>query len=95
MSLKDLNRILTRKTAPARGFKQSLLRKISPFCISFIGLCFTVLGVALSSRKVRGGVGLPLGIGILLCFTYIIVDKFAIVFSIKGGVPPLNYGLYP
>jgi lipopolysaccharide export system permease protein len=49
----------------------------------------TIMGVALSSRKVRGGVGLPLGIGILLCFAYIIVEKFAIVFSIKGGMAPL------
>ncbi|MDB5141987.1 MAG: YjgP/YjgQ family permease [Mucilaginibacter sp.] len=49
----------------------------------------TLIGVSLSSRKVRGGVGLPLGIGILLCFTYIIVERFALVFSIKGGAPPL------
>ncbi|MGZ3921785.1 MAG: LptF/LptG family permease, partial [Bacteroidia bacterium] len=49
----------------------------------------TLIGVALSSRKVRGGIGLPLGIGILLCFTYIIVERFALVFSIKGGAPPL------
>jgi lipopolysaccharide export system permease protein len=49
----------------------------------------TLIGVALSSRKVRGGVGLPLGIGIFLCFTYIVVDKFATVFAIQGGVPAL------
>lgn len=49
----------------------------------------TLMGVSLSSRKVRGGVGLPLGIGIFLCFAYIVVDKFATVFAIQGGVPPL------
>ncbi|WP_347343780.1 LptF/LptG family permease [Mucilaginibacter sp. JRF] len=49
----------------------------------------TLIGVALSSRKVRGGIGLPLGIGIFLCFAYIVVDKFATVFAIQGGVPPL------
>jgi len=49
----------------------------------------TLIGVSMSSRKVRGGVGLPLGIGIILCFTYIIVERFALVFSIKGGAPPL------
>jgi lipopolysaccharide export system permease protein len=43
----------------------------------------------MSSRKVRGGIGLPLGIGIILCFTYIIAERFALVFAIKGGVPPL------
>jgi lipopolysaccharide export system permease protein len=49
----------------------------------------TLIGVSISSRKVRGGIGLPLGIGIILCFTYIIVERFALVFSIKGGAPPL------
>lgn len=49
----------------------------------------TLIGVSISSRRVRGGIGLPLGIGIFLCFAYIVVDKFAIVFSIKGGMPPI------
>jgi len=48
----------------------------------------TLIGVSISSRRVRGGIGLPLGIGIFLCFAYIVVDKFAFVFSIKGHVPP-------
>lgn len=49
----------------------------------------TLIGVSISSRRVRGGIGLPLGIGIFLCFAYIVVDKFAFVFSIKGGMPPI------
>jgi lipopolysaccharide export system permease protein len=48
-----------------------------------------LIGVSISSRKVRGGIGLPLGIGIFLCFAYIVVDRFAFVFSIKGGMPPI------
>lgn len=55
----------------------------------------TLIGVSISSRKVRGGIGLPLGIGIFLCFTYIVVDKFAFVFSIKGNVPPAITVLIP
>jgi lipopolysaccharide export system permease protein len=51
--------------------------------------------VSLSSRKVRGGVGLPLGIGILLCFAYIIVEKFAITFSVKGGLSPAIVVMIP
>jgi lipopolysaccharide export system permease protein len=53
---------------------------------SFVLAC---IGVAISSRKVRGGVGLPLGIGIFICFTYIVVNKFALVFAVKGGFAPL------
>jgi lipopolysaccharide export system permease protein len=55
----------------------------------------TLIGVALSSRKVRGGVGLPLGIGIFLSFAYIVVNQFAKMFSLKGGVPPLVAVLIP
>lgn len=55
----------------------------------------TLIGVALSSRKVRGGVGLPLGIGILLSFAYIVFNQFAKMFSLKGGMPPLLAVLAP
>lgn len=55
----------------------------------------TLIGVALSSRKVRGGVGLPLGIGIFISFLYIVVNQFAKMFSIKGGIPPLPSVLLP
>lgn len=55
----------------------------------------TLIGVALSSRKVRGGVGLPLGIGIIISFLYIVVNQFAKMFSIKGGIPPLLAVLLP
>jgi lipopolysaccharide export system permease protein len=55
----------------------------------------TCIGVSISSRKVRGGVGLPLGIGIFICFTYIVVNKFALVFAIKGGFPPLIAVMIP
>ncbi len=37
----------------------------------------TIMGVSLSSRKVRGGTGLHMSIGIALCFSYILLMKFA------------------
>jgi len=55
----------------------------------FSTFVLTLIGVSISSRKVRGGIGLPLGIGIFLCFTYIVVDRFALVFAVKGSMPPL------
>lgn len=47
-----------------------------------------VIAVTLSSKKVRGGVGLPLGIGIGCSFAYILLMQFALIFSTKGGMPP-------
>ncbi len=48
----------------------------------------TLIGVSLSSRKVRGGTGLHIGIGITLCFSYILFMKFANEFAKGGVIPP-------
>ncbi len=48
----------------------------------------TLIGVSLSSRKVRGGTGLHIGIGIALCFSYIVLMRFASEFAKGGLLPP-------
>lgn len=48
----------------------------------------TFIGVALSSRKVRGGIGMHLGIGIALTFSYILFMQVSTVFSTIGGLHP-------
>ncbi|WP_301406302.1 LptF/LptG family permease, partial [Enterococcus entomosocium] len=53
------------------------------------------MGVSLSSRKVRGGVGLPLGIGIVLSFAYILFIQFATMFALKGGLYPIVAVMIP
>jgi lipopolysaccharide export system permease protein len=55
----------------------------------------TLIGVSISSRRARGGIGLPLGIGLFLCFAYIVVDKFALVFAINSGLPPIMGAALP
>jgi lipopolysaccharide export system permease protein len=89
MSLNDLNKNINKEKLRRPEVLNSLYYEMyHRFVYPLSAYVLTVLGVALSSHKVRGGVGLPLGIGILLCFAYIIVEKFAITFSIKGGLPP-------
>lgn len=46
------------------------------------------IGVALSSRKVRGGIGMHLGIGIALTFSYIFLMQVSTVFSAFGELHP-------
>lgn len=48
----------------------------------------TVIGAALSSRKVRGGMGLHLGIGIVITFSYILFMEFSRVFALSGVFSP-------
>ncbi|OYT17617.1 MAG: hypothetical protein B7C24_01820 [Bacteroidetes bacterium 4572_77] len=54
----------------------------------FAALILTVIGVSLSSRKIRGGMGMHLGLGIALTFLYILFMQFATVFSVYGGLSP-------
>jgi lipopolysaccharide export system permease protein len=52
-------------------------------------IILTFIGVALSSRKVRGGIGLHLGVGIGLTFSYIMFMQFSTVFSTYGNLSPV------
>lgn len=83
---KDIIKEKMRGTGVLLDMQYELYRR---FIYPLATYVLTLIGVSISSRKVRGGIGLPLGIGIFLCFTYIVVDKFAIVFSTKGGMPPI------
>lgn len=58
------------------------------FAYPISSLVLTLIGVSLSSRKVRGGTGLHIGIGVALCFSYILFSKFAEEFAKGGVVPP-------
>ena len=51
-------------------------------------LILTLIGAVVSSRRVRGGSGLHLAIGIVIAVVFILCDRFSTVFSIKGNFPP-------
>ncbi len=55
----------------------------------FAALILTIIGVSLSSRKIRGGMGMHLGLGIALTFIYILFMQFATVFAVFGGLSPI------
>ena len=59
-------------------------RMASPAAI----LILTLIGAALSSRKVRGGIGMHLGIGITIAFSYILFMQVSKSFAIAGGLSP-------
>ena len=60
-------------------------RTATPFAV----LMLTIIGAVVSSRKVRGGSGLHLALGIVIAVIYILCDRFSTVFSIKGDFPPI------
>ena len=90
MSLSVLNTAIEKEKIRGSGVLPNMeYQKYRRFVYPFSVFVLMLIGVALSSQKVRGGIGLPLGIGIILCFAFIIADKFAFVFAEKGTMPPL------
>ncbi len=96
MSMSELNKNIEKeRTRGAGNLKDMQYEKYRRFIYPFASFVLTLIGVSISSRRVRGGIGLPLGIGLFLCFAYIVVDKFALVFAIKSGLPPLTAAYLP
>ena len=48
----------------------------------------TMIGGVIASRKVRGGSGSHIALGIMLAATFLLMDRFSTIFSTKGNLPP-------
>ena len=57
--------------------------------MSFASFILTTIGLSLSSRMRKGGMGLYLGIGLALSFTYIMLQTVSSTFAIKADTPPM------
>ncbi len=90
MSTSDLSKAIEKEEIRGTGAIQAMkYEKYRRFVYPLSSFVLMLIGVSISSRKVRGGIGLPLGIGIFLCFSYIVIDKFSLVFAVKGNMPAL------
>ncbi len=75
-----------------RGFaniKEFEIEYHQRIAMSFAAFILTAIGVSLSSRKVKGGIGLYLGIGLALSFSYILFQTVSATFAINGNTPPV------
>jgi lipopolysaccharide export system permease protein len=55
----------------------------------FATFILTIIGVSISSRKIRGGVGLHIALGLLLSCVYILFMHISTTFATSGSWPPL------
>lgn len=55
----------------------------------FAGFILTIIGACIASRKVRGGSGLHLAIGIVMSALYMLFLQFTQTFSTNAGLNPL------
>ena len=66
-------------------------RLLNPLAI----IVMTFIGVGVSSRKTRGGIGVHLAIGIALAFAFIVFMKVSTVYAIFGTLNPFIAVLLP
>ncbi|PLX03912.1 MAG: hypothetical protein C0595_05380 [Marinilabiliales bacterium] len=90
MNYYQLNAFITReKQKGSIVYKKYEIEKHKRMAGPVAIIILTFIGVALSSRKVRGGIGLHLGIGIALTFSYIMFMQFSTVFATYGNLSPI------
>jgi len=54
----------------------------------FSTIILTLIGVSISSRKVRGGIGMHLGLGLGITFSFILFLQITTVFATHGNLAP-------
>ncbi len=85
LKIDELEEFLSQQRAKGSdSIKIIEVEKHSRYALPLATFILTLIGVSLSSRKVRGGTGLHIGLGIGLCFSYILFNRVFVEFA-KGG----------
>ncbi len=90
MTTADLEEYISRQkergVANIESFEIEYHRRYAMCAAAFI---LTIIGMSLSSRKVKGGMGLNIGIGLVLSFSYILFMTVTSTFAVSGIAPPI------
>ncbi len=81
-----INRQRLRGVANIQSFEVEYHRRYAICAAAFI---LTVIGMTLSSRKVKGGMGVNIGIGLVLSFSYILFMTITQSFAYSGLTSPM------
>ena len=66
-----------------------IIEKHKRIAFPFATFILTLIGVSLASRKVRGGIGLHIGMGFLFSFAYILFMQISTTFAVSGLMNPM------
>ena len=68
--------------------KSEIIEKTQRTSNSFSIIILTILGFSISVKKNKGGLGMKLTLGILMCFIYIFLMKFSTTLTLNGEMEP-------
>ena len=80
-----INKQKMRGVANIKKFEIEKERRLAATAAAFI---LTLIGMSLSSKKVKGGMGLNIGIGLALSFSYILFSTVTSSFAVSGQTTP-------
>ncbi len=87
MTLEQLNQFIAeQKMQGSSNISQLQVEKNRRFSFPFSTYILTLIGVSVSSRKVRGGIGMHIGIGLMVSFSYILFLQFSAQYAISGAM---------
>ena len=89
MTIEELNSFLTQQRR--KGSDDLFIIEVerhTRLSYPFSTFILTIIGVSLSSRKLRGGMGMHIGVGIALCFSYIMLGRVFEQIAISGSIAP-------
>jgi len=90
MTTPYLNKIIAREKLRGReNLNQYYVEKHRRTAQPFAGVILTMIGVTIASKKVRGGSGFHLALGIMISAAYIMAIQFTATFSTRAGLNPL------
>ncbi len=90
LSFGELNKFIDReRKRGSSNINTYLVVLYKKYSIPVSAFILTIIAVAVSSMKRRGGMGMNLAIGIALAFIYIFFDKIFGVLAEKSSLPPL------
>ncbi|MDR0544021.1 MAG: LptF/LptG family permease [Odoribacteraceae bacterium] len=90
LTLPQLNEYIDRqKLRGSANVVEFQLEKYKMFANAFSTFVLTFIGVCIASKKIRGGMGFHLGLGLMISFSYILFMQFSTVFATNGDMNPM------
>jgi lipopolysaccharide export system permease protein len=89
MTTKELNEYIEKqRMSGSIGLEFYLVEKYKRTAVPFSTIILTLIAVAMTSKKSRGGMGLNIVLGLSISGLFIITQQFSTVFSTKGNFDP-------